>query len=110
MKYFWDQTGPLWLSGKLIDKPATVFTSTGSLHGGQESTLISMMLPLIHHGAIILGIPYSVPELASTSSGGTPYGTSHTAGSDAKQAITDAERRLCIAQGKRLALTALKLN
>ncbi|MEJ2094178.1 MAG: NAD(P)H:quinone oxidoreductase, partial [Gammaproteobacteria bacterium] len=82
LKYFLDGTGDLWLSGKLTGKPAAVFTSTGSMHGGQESTLLSMMLPLLHHGMILLGVPYQVPELATTTSGGTPYGPSHTAGSN----------------------------
>ncbi|MCS3903893.1 NAD(P)H dehydrogenase (quinone) [Methylohalomonas lacus] len=110
LKYFLDGTGDLWASGGLIDRPFTVFTSTASLHGGQETTLISMALPLIHHGMIYLGLPYSEPELTSTTSGGTPYGASHTAGGDSQQPLTDAERKLCRAQGKRLANTALKLG
>lgn len=109
LKYFLDGTGDLWASGGLIDRPFTVFTSTASLHGGQETTLISMALPLIHHGMIYLGLPYSEPELTSTTSGGTPYGASHTAGADSQQPLTEAERKLCRAQGKRLASTALKL-
>lgn len=109
IKYFLDGTGDLWASGGLIGKPFTVFTSTASLHGGQETTLISMALPLIHHGMIYLGLPYSEPELTSTRSGGTPYGASHTAGTDAKLPLTDDEKKLCRAQGKRLAETALKL-
>lgn len=109
LKYFWDQTGSLWGTGALIDKPATVFTSTGSLHGGQETTLLSMMLPLIHHGMMILGVPYSESALGSTKTGGTPYGTSHLAGSDSNLPLSDDEKTLCIAQGKRLAEVAAKL-
>lgn len=110
MKYFWDQTSSLWLSGKLIGKPATVFTSTASMHGGQESTLLTMMLPLLHHGAILLGIPYSESALISTTSGGTPYGASHVAGTEANQDLTADEKQLCIAQGQRLAEVAKKLR
>ncbi len=109
MKYFWDGTGALWLKGALAGKPAAVFTSSSSMHGGQETTLTSMMLPLLHHGMLIVGIPYSEPDLLSTASGGTPYGASHTAGVSSDQAITEHERKLCLAMGKRLALTALKL-
>jgi NAD(P)H dehydrogenase (quinone) len=109
LKYFLDGTSGLWLNGALIGKPAAVFTSTSSMHGGQESTLLSMMLPLMHHGMLILGLPYSQPELASTASGGTPYGASHVAGTMSDRAITEEERKLCIALGKRLADTALKL-
>lgn len=109
LKYFLDGTSGLWLNGALIGKPAGVFTSTSSMHGGQESTLLSMMLPLMHHGMLILGLPYSQPELASTASGGTPYGASHVAGAMSDRAITEEERKLCIALGKRLADTALKL-
>jgi len=110
LKYFLDGTGDLWVSGKLIDKPAAVFTSTASLHGGQESTLLSMMLPLLHHGMMIIGIPYSEAELVSTKSGGTPYGASHTAGQDGQQEITKEEKSLCIALGKRLAQVACELK
>ena len=110
LKYFLDGTGDLWASGALIGKPAAVFTSTASLHGWQESTLLSMMLPLLHHGMLILGLPYSEPALAATTSGGTPYGPSHTAGADGKQPLTDAERQLCFAQGKRLAETCKLLQ
>ena len=110
LKYFWDSTSSVWLSGALIGKPAAVFTSTASLHGGQETTLISMMLPLLHHGMLILGTPYSEPDLTTTRSGGTPYGPSHHAGPDSKLPITDEEKRLCLALGKRLAETALKLQ
>lgn len=109
MKYFLDGTTGLWLKGTLIGKPATVFTSTGSMHGGNESTLITMMLPLMHHGMLIVGLPYSEPELSNTQSGGTPYGASHVGGSADDKAITTDERKLCLALGKRLAQTALKL-
>lgn len=109
MKYFLDGTAGLWLKGTLIGKPATVFTSTGSMHGGNESTLITMMLPLMHHGMLMVGLPYSEPELSSTQSGGTPYGASHVGGSADDKAITTDERKLCLALGKRLAQTALKL-
>ena len=109
MKYFLDGTAGLWLKGALVGKPAAVFTSTGSMHGGQETTLVSMMLPLMHHGMVLLGIPYSEPELSSTASGGTPYGASHVGGSADDRPITEDERKLCIALGKRLAYTALKL-
>ncbi len=109
MKYFWDGTGALWLKGALAGKPAAVFTSSSSMHGGQETTLTSMMLPLLHHGMLIVGIPYSEPDLLHTASGGTPYGASHTAGISSDKAISEPERKLCLAVGKRLALTALKL-
>ena len=110
LKYFIDATGDLWLSGTLAGKPAAVFTSTSSQHGGQESTLLSMMLPLLHHGMIIMGLPYQEPELMTTQMGGTPYGPTHVAGPDNKLPITDHEKRLCIALGKRLALTAAMLG
>jgi NAD(P)H dehydrogenase (quinone) len=109
MKYFWDSTGSLWMKGALAGKPAAVFTSTASMHGGQETTLTSMMLPLLHHGMLIVGIPYSEADLLNTASGGTPYGASHTAGISSDQPITEHERKLCIAMGRRLALTAVKL-
>lgn len=109
LKYFWDGTSPLWLAGTLIGKPAAVFTSTSSQHGGQETTLLSMMLPLIHHGMLILGLPYSEPELATTAGGGTPYGASHVAGAASDRPISEDEKKLCLALGKRLAETALKL-
>ena len=109
LKYFLDSTSGLWLKGALCGKPAAVFTSTSSLHGGQETTLISMLLPLLHHGMIIVGVPYTEPELALTATGGTPYGPSHVAGTASDQAISEEERRLCIALGRRLAITALKL-
>ena len=110
LKYFLDGTTSLWLKGTLIGKPAAVFTSTGSLHGGQETTLITMMIPLMHHGMVMVGLPYSEPELTSTTSGGTPYGPSHVAGAADDRPISDDERKLCIALGKRLAETALKLS
>jgi NAD(P)H dehydrogenase (quinone) len=109
LKAFLEETSPLWLNGALAGKPACVFTSAGSLHGGHETTLTSMMLPLLHHGMLITGLPYTQTELNSTRSGGTPYGASHFAGLADDQPITDAERALCIAQGKRLAEIALKL-
>lgn len=109
LKYFLDGTSGLWLKGTLIGKPAALFTSTASLHGGQETTLLSMMLPLLHHGMLILGLPYSEPELTATATGGTPYGASHVAGAMDDRAISEDERKLCLALGKRLAETALKL-
>lgn len=109
LKYFWEKTSSLWLSGSLIGKPAGVFTSTSSLHGGQESTLLSMMLPLLHHGMLITGLPYSESDLISTQTGGTPYGATHVAGSDNSRPLSDEEKRLCFALGKRLAQLAHKL-
>ncbi len=109
LKFFLDGTGDIWMNGALVGKPAGVFTSTASLHGGQESTLLSMMLPLLHHGMIIGGIPYSESALSRTTSGGTPYGASHVAGADATQPISDDEQILCRALGKRIALLATKL-
>ena len=109
MKYFWDGTGSLWMQHALVGKPAAVFTSSSSMHGGQETTLLSMMLPLLHHGMVVVGIPYSEPELSLTQSGGTPYGASHVAGLASDAPISEAEKKLCIALGKRLANTALKL-
>ncbi len=110
LKYFLDGTGSLWLGAELAGKPAAVFTSTSSLHGGQETTLLSMMLPLLHHGMLLTGIPYSETDLLHTDAGGTPYGASHLAGTDSKKPLTEAEQRLCRALGKRLAETALKLQ
>ncbi len=110
LKYFVDSTISLWLSGNLIGKPACVFTSSGSHHGGNESTLLSMQLPLLHLGMVILGVPYSVPELSITKTGGTPYGPSHVAGESNKAPISEDERKICLAMGKRLAETALKLS
>ena len=109
LKYFLEQTSGLWLSANLVGKPAGVFTSTASLHGGQESTLLSMMLPLLHHGMLITGLPYTESDLISTQSGGTPYGASHVAGSDGSKPFTDEEKRLCFALGKRLAQLAHNL-
>lgn len=109
MKYFWDATGGIWQSGALIGKPAGCFTSTSSLHGGQESTLLSMMLPLIHHGMLIAGVPYSETALFETHTGGTPYGPSHFAGANSDQPISDHEKMICRALGNRLAKLALKL-
>jgi len=110
MKYFWDGTSPLWLAGSLAGKPAGVFTSTGTLHGGQESTLLSMMLPLLHHGMLISGLPYTTTELLHTEAGGTPYGPSHLAGTDNSRAVTNDEKALCRALGKRLAELAKRLG
>ena len=110
LKHFLDGTSALWLNGTLAGKPACVFTSTGSMHGGQESTLLTMMLPLLHHGMVIVGLPYTQAALNATRTGGTPYGPSHVAGVADDQPVADAERALCIAQGKRLAEIALKLK
>ena len=109
LKHFLDGTALLWQRGTLSGKPACVFTSTASLHGGQEATLVSMMLPLLHHGMLIVGTPYTQPELNATRSGGTPYGASHFAGTADDLPITAEERSLCIAQGRRLAEVALQL-
>lgn len=109
LKYFLDTTGALWAKGTLVGKPAAVFTSTASLHGGQETTLTSMMLPLLHHGMLIVGLPYTLAEVNNTASGGTPYGASHWAGPADDRPLTDDERVLCIALGKRLAETATRL-
>jgi NAD(P)H dehydrogenase (quinone) len=110
LKYFLDATSPLWLSGSLIGKPAAVFTSSSSLHGGQESTLLSMMLPLLHHGMLLCGIPYSESGLLHTTGGGTPYGASHHAGPENNMPLSDEEKKLCIALGRRLASTAKLLK
>jgi NAD(P)H dehydrogenase (quinone) len=110
MKYFWDGTSGLWLEGALAGKPAAVFTSSASLHGGQESTLLTMMVPLLHHGMILVGLPYANPELNRTRSGGTPYGASHWAGPEGREPVTEEERKLAFALGKRLAETALRLK
>ncbi|HEY7759577.1 MAG TPA: NAD(P)H:quinone oxidoreductase [Burkholderiales bacterium] len=109
LKYFLDSTSGLWLRGALAGKPAALFTSTGTLHGGQEATLLSMMLPLFHHGMLLLGVPYTEPELTTTTTGGTPYGASHVAGAGADRAVTDEEQRICFALGRRLATVAAKL-
>ncbi|PCJ27790.1 MAG: NAD(P)H-quinone oxidoreductase [SAR86 cluster bacterium] len=110
LKYFIDGTGGIWASGALINKPFAAFTSTSSLHGGQESTLLTMAIPLLHHGMVYCGIPYSESALNTTSSGGTPYGASHLAGADNKNSISEDEKTLCLALGKRMAELALKLN
>ena len=110
LKYFLDSTSGLWMKGSLSGKPATFFTSSASMHGGQETTLISMMLPLLHHGMVIVGLPYTEPELSSTTSGGTPYGASHVAGVTGDKAISEAERKLAFAQGRRLSEVAIKLS
>ncbi|TWE02197.1 NAD(P)H dehydrogenase (quinone) [Pseudomonas sp. AG1028] len=110
LKYFLDGTSNLWLTGSLVGKPAGVFTSTASLHGGQESTLLSMLLPLLHHGMLITGLPYSESALVETRGGGTPYGASHHAGADGKRALDEHEISLCRALGQRLASITLKLD
>lgn len=110
LKYFVDGSSALWLSGGLIGRPAAVFTSTSSMHGGQETTLYSMMLPLLHHGMLIVGLPYSATQLLQTRTGGTPYGPSHLAGTDSKLPLSDDERGLCRILGKRLAETAARLG
>jgi NAD(P)H dehydrogenase (quinone) len=110
LKYFIDGSSAQWLSGALAGKPACVFTSTGSLHGGQESTLLSMMLPLLHHGMLMLGLPYSEPALMATASGGSPYGATHWSGISGDKTISEDTRALAIALGKRLATTAKKLQ
>lgn len=110
LKYFLDTTSDLWISGSLINKPAAFFTSSSSMHGGQESTLLSMILPFIHHGAYIVGIPYSEPALTLTQTGGTPYGASHVAGKDSNLPLSEDEKALCFALGKRVADLVLKLQ
>ena len=110
LKFFLDGTVDLWLSHRLVGKPAAVFCSTGSLHGGQESTLLSMMLPLLHHGMLLLGLPYQERWLNETTSGGTPYGASHVAGPDPRAELTEAERALAFALGARLATVAAQLG
>ena len=110
LKYFLDGTSNLWLTGALVGKPAGVFTSTASLHGGQETTLLSMLLPLMHHGMLITGLPYSESALLQTTAGGTPYGPSHHAGADGKRGLDEHEIALCRALGQRLASIALKLE
>lgn len=110
LKYFIDQTSDLWMKGTLIDKPAGVFCATSSLHGGQESTLLSMMTPLLHHGMVITGVPYSEQALLDTRSGGTPYGPTHFAGTDADPSLTDHEISLARALGKRLATLARQIK
>lgn len=110
LKHFIDSTSGQWLSGALAGKPAAVFTSTTSMHGGQESTLLSMMLPLLHQGMLLIGVPYTEPDLMTTASGGTPYGATHVAPHGAPVCLSDEERRIAVALGKRLAATALRLS
>lgn len=110
MKYFIDSTTPLWMSGKLVDKPAAVFSGSMSLHGGQESTLLTMMLPLLHHGMLITGLPYTQTELLSTRTGGTPYGASRVTSDSEPNVLSQEERALCLALGRRVATTAKKLK
>ena len=110
LKYFWDSTSSHWLNGDLIGKPAGVFTSTGSLHGGQETTLLTMMLPLFHHGMLLMGVPYSHERLMDTTTGGTPYGPSHTASADGREPLSADEISFCQCLGQRLATTARQLQ
>jgi NAD(P)H dehydrogenase (quinone) len=110
LKYFIDSTSSLWMNGALINKPACAFTSTSSLHGGQESTLLTMLVPLLHHGMVYAGVPYSETTLLETHTGGTPYGTSHLAGPRSDRSVDEHERTLCLAQGKRIARLALALR
>ena len=109
MKYFLDGSSADWLAGTLAGKPAAVFTSTGSLHGGQESTLLSMMIPLLHHGMLVMGLPYTQPELMTTATGGSPYGPTHWSGLDGDKPVSEDEKRLAIEAGRRLAETAARL-
>jgi NAD(P)H dehydrogenase (quinone) len=110
LKYFLDDTSAQWLAGTLENKPACVFTSTSSMHGGQETTLLTMMIPLFHHGMVLCGLPYSNPELHTTLSGGSPYGVTHLAQGEKKTKLSEEEQTLCIEQGKRLAVLAIKLS
>ncbi|MBL8416602.1 MAG: NAD(P)H:quinone oxidoreductase [Dechloromonas sp.] len=110
MKYFWDSTLAAWQNGTLVGKPACIFTSSGSQHGGNEATLLSMSLPLMHHGMLVMGLPFTEPDLSHSRQGGTPYGASHVAGPDGNPALSDSESRLAFAQGRRLANIALKLS
>ena len=110
MKYFWDSTLAAWQNGTLVGKPACIFTSSGSQHGGNEATLLSMSLPLMHHGMLVMGLPFTEPDLSHSPQGGTPYGASHVAGPDGNPALSDSESRLAFAQGRRLANIALKLS
>ncbi len=110
LKYFFDQTSEIWMGGKLANKPVSFFTSSSSMHGGQESTLMSMMIPFLHHGMLICGLPYSETELLHTESGGTPYGVSHWNGSQNDREISESEKKLAIAQGKRIASLARQLS
>ncbi len=110
LKAFWDNTSSLWLKGALMDKPAGVFTSSGSMHGGNEANLLSMMLPLLHHGMLVIGLPYLEPELHHTQTGGTPYGPSHVSGLSGASHLSKDEHQLAIQFGKRLALAAIALK
>nr|WP_256489251.1 NAD(P)H:quinone oxidoreductase [Pleionea sp. CnH1-48] len=110
LKYFIDQTSEIWMTGKLAGKPACVFSSSSSMHGGQETTLMSMMIPLLHHGMVLCGLPYSETDLIHTQTGGTPYGATHVAGADSAQPLSEEEKRLCKAQGQRLAELATRLK
>lgn len=110
MKYFWDNTGAEWASGTLVGKAAGVFTSSASMHGGQESTLLSMMLPLLHHGCLLVGVPFTESALSNTQTGGTPYGASHVSGTDGKKAFSDDENVIAKALGKRIAQISRKLS
>jgi len=110
LKHFIDSTGVLWARGALVGKPAALFTSTSTMHGGQESTLLSMMPPLLHHGMLVLGLPYTNPALSNTSTGGTPYGASHFAGANDDRSISEDEKTLCLALGRRLAEASMKLR
>lgn len=110
LKYFLDGTADAWISGTLAGKPAGVFTSTSSLHGGQETTLVSMMLPLLHHGMVVLGLPYTEGTLNATTTGGTPYGASHVAGTDSDRPLSEDEQRLCVVLGRRVAALAKRLE
>jgi len=110
MKYFWDGTIAAWQNGMLIGKPACVFTASSSQHGGNETTLLSMMLPLLHHGMLVIGLPYTEPELSTTATGGTPYGPSHVSGTNGNPTLSDAESRLAFTQGQRLAKLVQKLS
>ncbi len=110
IKYFIETTTPLWLKGSLENKPACVFTSTSSIHGGNESTLLSMQIPLLHMGMILIGLPYSLPELRTTTTGGTPYGASHVSIDNNANSLSEDEKKLCFSQGERLAKLSLKLK
>lgn len=110
MKHFWDSTGAEWASGTLVGKPAALFTSTASMHGGQESTLLSMMLPLLHHGCLIVGLPFTEARLSNTKTGGTPYGASHVSGADGKAPVSEDETVLAKALGMRVAQISQKLS
>jgi len=110
MKYFLDGLGGEWMRGTLSGKPGSVFTSSASMHGGQESTLLTMMVPLLHHGMVIVGLPFTEPELSATRDGGTPYGASHVAGAKGELPVSETEKKLAFVQGKRLAQIAQKLH